>query len=74
MPGGTWFLKRLGRLREEVDHLDQDLKGELGLEDIRPRGMEADRVHVFLVLIWRNLHVLYNWMEDPSGSLRRMVN
>gem|GEM_PF-5349850 len=70
---GTWFLDRLYKQRVAVEQLFKGLKVDLGLEDVRLRGLDAVRVHAFLVLIWRDLQVLDAWM-DGKRSLRSTMN
>jgi len=71
---GTWFLDRLYRQRVAVEQLFKGLKVDLGLEDVRLRGIDAVRVHAFLILIWRNLQVLDAWTEGTGRSVRSTMN
>lgn len=70
----TWFLDRLYRRRVAVEQLFKGLKVDLGLEDVRLRGIHAVRVHAFLVLIWRNLQVLDAWAEGRGRNMRATSN
>ncbi len=65
-------LDRWYRRRVAVEQLFKGLKVDLGLEDVRLRGLDAVRVHAFLVLIWRDLQVLEAWLRD--GNMRGTAN
>lgn len=67
-------LNRHYRRRVAVEQLFKGLKVDLGLEDVRLRGIDAVRVHVFLVLIRRNLQVLDAWLEGREEDVRRTSN
>jgi len=69
----TWFLDRLYRRRVAVEQLFKGLKVDLGMDDVRLRGIDAVRVHVFLVLLWRNLQVLDAW-TDGARNTRSTMN
>lgn len=71
---GTWFLDRLYRPRVTVEQLFKGLKVDLGLEDVRLRGIDAVRVHAYLVLLWRNPQVLDAWIEGRGMNVRSTSN
>lgn len=70
----TRFLDALYRQRVAVEQTFKGLKADLGMDDVRLRGIDAVRVHVFLVLIWRNLQVLDAFLEGCGRSLRSTMN
>lgn len=63
----AWYRRRVA-----VEQLFKGLKVDLGLEDVRLRGLDRVRVHAFLVVIWRDLQVLEAWARH--GNMRGTAN
>lgn len=62
-----WYRKRVA-----VEQLFKGLKVDLGLEDVRLKGLDRVRVHAFLVVLWRDLQVLEAWRRH--GNMRGTSN